>query len=227
MSNHNELFERINRSVVWVVLLIMAVEFVGALLIQQWLTAFLITIIMSIITLPFLFRDKLPVKIPIEFHVLIILFIFATLFLGEVQSFYQKFWWWDAALHTMSGLLLGVIGLLLVYILNSSDHIDVHLRPRFVALFAFLFAVTVGVVWEIFEFAMDQWFSTNMQKSMFGDPSGLTDTMWDLILDGFGALVTVVFGWLYLRREYESFIESWISQFVAKNPNLFRRNNEK
>ncbi len=227
MSNHNELFEHINRSVVWVMLLIMAVEFVGALLVQQWLTAFLITIIMSIITLPFLFRNKLPVKIPIEFHVLIILFIFATLFLGEIQSFYQKFWWWDAALHTMSGLLLGVIGLLLVYILNSSDHIDVHLRPRFVALFAFLFAVTVGVVWEIFEFAMDQWFGTNMQKPMFDDPSGLTDTMWDLILDGLGALVTVVFGWWYLRREYQSFIESWISQFVSKNPGLFRRNNKK
>lgn len=221
MPHHDSLSERITRGTVWTLLVIMAIELAGALFIQQWLTAFLVVGIMVIVTVPFVFRDKLPVKIPIEFHVLIILFIFGSLFLGEIQSFYQRVWWWDIALHATSGLLLGVLGFLLVYVLNESERIEVYLRPSFVALFAFLFAVAMGAFWELFEFGMDQWLGTNMQKSMFNDPSGLTDTMWDLMLDAAGALLISVLGWWYLSRQYGSFMERWIAQFVSSNPRLF------
>ena len=61
-----------------------------------------------------------------------------------MQSYYERIWWWDIALHTSSGLLMGVLGFLLVYVLNESERIDMHMRPRFVAIFAFLFAVAVG-----------------------------------------------------------------------------------
>ena len=97
-------------------------------------------------------------------------------FLGEVRSWYERIWWWDIALHTSSGLLLGLVGFLLVYVLTENERIDLHMRPRFVALFAFLFAVAVGALWEIFEFAMDRMLGANMQKPMLDDPSGLTDT---------------------------------------------------
>jgi uncharacterized membrane protein YjdF len=96
------------------------------------------------------------------------------------------------------------------------------MRPRFVALFAFLFAVAVGALWEIFEFAIDRTFGTQMQKPMLNDPSGLTDTMWDLIVDTLGALGISVFGWWYMRRGADSFIEIWIQKFIARNPDLFR-----
>ena len=93
----------------------------------------------------------------------------------------------------------------------------------FVALFAFAFAVSVGALWEIFEFAADQLFGLQMQKPMLGDPSGLTDTMWDLIVDTLGAAVISGFGWWHMRRERRSFIDVWTDRFVAKNPRLFRR----
>lgn len=125
-------------------------------------------------------------------------------------------------MHTSSGFLLGILGFLLVYTLNENARIELTMRPRFVALFAFLFAVAVGTVWEIFEFGMDQLFQMNMQKAMFGDPSGLTDTMWDLIVDTLGAAIVSLSGLWYMRRDKRSFIETGIRTFIEKNPRFFK-----
>ena len=117
---------------------------------------------------------------------------------------------------------MGILGFLLVYVLNESERIELHMRPRFVALFAFLFAVAAGTLWEIFEFAMDQVVGSNMQKPMFDDPSGLTDTMWDVIVNMLGAAaVSALGGWYMIHRE-RSFIEDWIRKFIERNPRLFR-----
>jgi uncharacterized membrane protein YjdF len=125
-------------------------------------------------------------------------------------------------LHASSGLLLGIVGFLLIYVLNENERVDVHMRPRFVALFAFLFAVAVGAIWEIFEFSMDSAFGTTMQKPMLGDASGLTDTMWDLGVDTVGAFLISALGWWYMKRKTRSFIEVWIRRFIDRNPRLFR-----
>ncbi|MEO8057246.1 MAG: hypothetical protein ABI671_02895 [Burkholderiales bacterium] len=85
----------------------------------------------------------------------------------------------------------------------------------------FVFAIAVGALWEIFEFAADQWFGMQMQKPMFGDPSGLTDTMWDLIVDTLGAGAISVFGWWHMKRSRRSFIDVWTDRFIAANPRLF------
>ena len=83
-------------------------------------------------------------------------------------------------------------------------------------------AVAVGALWEIFEFAVDRLFGTTMQKPMLGDASGLTDTMWDLIVDTLGALVISVFGWWHMKRNQRSFVDVWIDRFIERNPRLFR-----
>lgn len=221
VASRPELAKRIHWGTLAVLQLIMAVELVLVLAGGLWLTAFLILVIMGITLAPVLLGTRLPVRIPAEFQVLAVLFVFATLFLGEVRSYYERIWWWDIALHACSGLLLGILGFLLVYVLNEHENIDVHMRPRFVAFFAFLFAVAAGAVWEVFEFTMDRSFGTNMQKAMFGDPSGLTDTMWDLVLDTMGAMAISTLGWWYMRRGKRSFIEVWIRKFIEKNPRLF------
>src|SRR5699024_10767570 len=115
-----------------------------------------------------------------------------ALFLGETRGYYGRFWWWDIGLHATSGVLLGIFGFLLVYLLNGIPRLDVSMQPGFVAFFAFCFALSIGAVWEIFEFAMDALAGMNMQKPFLGDPSGLTDTMWDLIMDALGALAIAV-----------------------------------
>jgi uncharacterized membrane protein YjdF len=147
--------------------------------------------------------------------------VVAALWLGETRDFYGRFWWWDLALHTTSGVLLGILGFLLVYVLNAMPQLDMHLRPGFIAFFAFCFAVTVGALWEIFEFTMDTLVGLNMQKPFLGDPSGLTDTMWDLIVDSVGAFVLSVVGYWYMKRGMTSFIERWIQRFIDSNPRLF------
>ena len=221
---NNQLAARIYRRTVIVLQLIMAVELVLTLYNGLWINAFLVAIIIGITLSPGMLGRHFHVTVPAEFQLLAVLFMFASLFLGEIRRYYDRIWWWDIALHASSGLLLGLFGFLLIYVLNQNRRIELHLRPVFMALFAFLFAVTVGTLWEIFEFSMDHFVGTNMQKSMLGDDSGLTDTMWDLIVDALGALLISVFGWWYMKRGERSFIIDWIGKFVDRNPRLFRQN---
>lgn len=190
--------------------IILAVELVLLILRQQWLHVFLVAGIMTMMLLPtMLRRRRLLVEISSEIQILAILFIFATLFLGEVRDYYERFWWWDLVLHATAGLLLGLFGFMIVYMLNEDRNVDMHMRPAFLALFAFSFSVSIGALWEVFEFAMDQLFGLTMQKPMLGDPSGLTDTMWDLIVDAVGAAIVSLAGWRYLSRTRTSYVDSW------------------
>lgn len=191
---------------------------------QQWLTVGIVACILGITFFPLLMAQRFRVFIPPEFEVLAIIFVFASLFLGEIHGYYTRFWWWDLVLHTSSGLLMGILGFLLVHVLNETEDINLHMTPGFVAFFAFMFAVGVGTLWEIFEFAMDNLFGMNMQKPMLGDPSGLTDTMWDMIVNTLGALVIAVLGYGYLKASgNNSFLERWIQAFIQANPGLFER----
>lgn len=222
-ASPTDLAARIHRGFALVIVVVMIAETVVLWLDGEWLNAVLVMLIMGVILAPAILSQRLGVHMPAEFQLLALLFSFAALFLGEVRGYYTRIWWWDIALHASSGLLLGILGFLLVYVLNESRRADIHMRPRFIALFAFLFAVAAGALWEIFEFAMDRLFGMNMQKPMLDDPSGLTDTMWDLIVDALGAATISVFGWWYMRRRRTSFIERWIGKFIAANPRLFRR----
>lgn len=190
---------------------------------RQWLNAVIVAAIFGLCALPGVLSRRMKVYIPPEFELLTILFIFASLFLGEIGGYYERFWWWDVMLHTASGLLLGILGFLLVYVLNSQPHVRLHMTPGFVAFFAFVFAVAVGAIWEIFEFTMDSLFGMNMQKPMLGDESGLTDTMFDLIVDTLGALIISLIGYAYMKQNTRSFIENWIHKFIDANPRLFER----
>ena len=202
---------------------VMLAELIALLRAGQWVNVLQVATIMALTLAPVALGARLKVRIPPEFQILAITFVFASLFLGEIQSYYQLIWWWDVTLHATSGLLFGIVGFLLVYVLNEDDRIEMSLRPRFVALFAFVFALAVGALWEVFEFVMDQAFGTQMQKPRAGDPSGLTDTMWDLGFDALGALFISAFGWWYMVHDERSFIESWIRKFNANNRQFFRR----
>jgi len=177
-----------------------------------------VSVILCITFLPVLLGNRFQVKIPYEFESLAVIFVYLSLFLGEVQGFYVRYWWWDLVLHAGSGFLLGILGFLLVYVMNEKQDVELDLHPKFIAFFAFLFAMGMGAIWEIFEFAMDQLFGMNMQKS------GLQDTMWDLIVDAIGAFIISVLGWGFLQtKDRDSFLEQWIDNFVEKNPHLFRQ----
>jgi len=177
-----------------------------------------ILIILFITFLPIILGKRFDVRIPHGFETLAVIFLYMSLFLGETQSYYTRFWWWDLVLHSGSAFLLGILGFLMVYVLNERKEVDLDMKPKFIALFAFMFAVSIGALWEIFEYGMDQVFGLNMQKS------GLQDTMWDLIVDVAGAAFISILGWGYINnREEDSFLERWIRDFVEKNPRLFEQ----
>ncbi|MGD2216213.1 MAG: hypothetical protein PVJ64_05630 [Gemmatimonadales bacterium] len=188
---------------------------------RQWLNSFLIVSILCLTVLPVVLGKRFKFYIPPQFELLAILFVFGSVFLGEIRGYYVRFHWWDVALHTGSGFLLGILGFLLVYVLNEDEHIDLHMKPKFVALFSFAFAVAVGAIWEIFEYGMDTLFGLNMQKS------GLVDTMWDLIVDSVGALAIALLGYRYMKRGTPYFAEHWIDSFIEGNPRIFTRHQEK
>ncbi len=213
---------KIKRWIAAAIILLMTADFIFVVSEGRWLSAFLILCITLLILFTTVFAGRLAVRIPSEFEILALLFAFAALFLGEVRSYYDRIWWWDVGLHATSGLLMGILGFLLVYVLNESKHVNLAMTSRFIAFFAFLFAVAVGAIWEIFEYSMDSFFGANMQKAMFGDPSGLTDTMWDMIVNAVGAFLISAMGWWYMKRERKSFIDVWIQKFIQRNPDWFQ-----
>jgi len=214
----------IHRRLTFILQSILVIEVIFAVWEHHWLTVVITTGIILITLGPFFLEKLFRVFIPSEFVLLSIIFIFASLFLGEVHGYYTRFWWWDIVLHSGSGFLLGLIGFLLVYLLNETEEIGIYMKAGFVAFFAFLFAVGIGAFWEIFEFTVDTFFNMNMQKEMLGDPSGLTDTMWDLIVDTMGALIVSVLGYGYLKTAgHQSFLERWIKSFIDNNPQFFNR----
>ena len=212
---------RIKRWIVIVIVTLMAIDLVVVVSEGLWLSGFLIMAIALLILLVTVFSDRLTVQIPAEFQVLALIFVFSALFLGEVRSYYDKIWWWDIALHSTSGLLMGILGFLLVYVLNASKTLAFSMTPLFIAFFAFMFAVAIGALWEIFEYSMDAFFGTRMQKPMFNDPSGLTDTMWDMIVNSLGAAFISSLGWWYMKHNRRSFIDIWIDKFIQRNPGWF------
>ena len=104
------------------------------------------------------------VELPTAFEIIILMFIFSAEILGEVNEFYIKIPGWDTLLHTLNGFLAAAIGFSLVNLLNNDDRLTFNLSPFFVAIVSFCFSMTIGILWEFFEFSMDWFFATDMQK---------------------------------------------------------------
>ena len=116
-----------------------------------------------LLLLPAFFEEKFRVRIPTTFEIIIYLFIYAAEILGEVNHFYTAIPIWDTMLHTLNGFLCAAIGFSLVELLNRNSK-RMHLSPLYLTLVAFCFSMTVGVLWEFFEFGADQFFGLDMQK---------------------------------------------------------------
>jgi hypothetical protein len=206
---------KFKRVIVW----IFRVLLIGAIIVDifalNWLNLFNSTLALFVTFIPNLLSKKHILKVPSDIQVIIITFVFASLYLGELRSFYYRFWWWDTMLHTFSGIILGFVGFILLYFLNHEEKIDMLLSPLFIAIFTFAFAVSIGVVWEIFEFAMDSLLGFNMQKT------GLVDTMWDLIADCVGGGIAAYLGYNYLKKGLPSYFERAAQKILSGNSQFF------
>ena len=131
---------------------------------RDYFNVFLCLLTLVLFTIPSIVEHRLHIDVPDTLEVIILLFIFAAEILGEIRAYYLQFPYWDTMLHTISGFLMAAIGFSLIDILNRSERVALNLAPVFVGLFAFCFSMTVGVMWEFFEFGMDRYFGMDMQK---------------------------------------------------------------
>lgn len=158
------------------------------------------------IHLPSILERRLRFELPGLLYGFYIVFLYCAIFLGEVRSFYYLVPRWDSILHFFSSMMTGFFGLMVVTILNRDRHVSMNLSPLFVCLFAFCFSVTIGSLWEIYEFLGDGLFGLNMQKFMTAQGEllvghdALRDTMKDIIVDVLGALLASVIGMISIRR---------------------------
>jgi len=192
----------------------LVLAFVGAYFNDRPLVLFVSILAFVVTFLPKILHKKLGVKIPADFEIMIILFIYGTLFFGEVRGFYARFWWWDVLLNLGASIALGLVGLTILYVLYKDEKLDAS--PLVISIFTFTFAVAAGTIWEFFEFSLDTFLNTDLQQTL------VKDTMIDLITNAVGALFVAITGYIYLKEGKRNLLSKLIVNFVEKNPILFR-----
>lgn len=187
-----------------------------------------------VVNLPSFLKKRFMWKIPGIFSLLFTLFLWGAIFAGEVWEFYYRIPIWDDVLHLMSSMMAAMLGFSLIDILNSDErHSAFKLSPFFVSLFSVCFAITIGVLWELYEFTFDGLLGLNMQKfAQINSGEGgvlvnltgrdaLKDTMTDLIVDTVGAIVVSAIGYISLKQR-----NGWLKALkvnVNKNGGVFGR----
>lgn len=125
---------------------------------------FLCVLTLILFLVPSFIERKIQIDLPDTLEVIILLFIFSAEILGEIQAYYISIPYWDTMLHTLNGFLCAAIGFSLLDILNRNERFSFSLSPLYLAIMAFCFSMTIGVLWEFFECTMDQFFLLDMQK---------------------------------------------------------------
>ena len=158
------------------VIVVMVAQFFN----RNFENVFLCILTLVLLMLPTIIERSLKIDLPNTLEIIIMLFIFAAEILGEIQSYYTTYQGWDTMLHTLNGFLCAAIGFSLVDLFDRDEHFSLSLSPVYMAVAAFCFSMTIGVLWEFFECLMDQLFLLDMQKdaivnsisSVMLDPTG-------------------------------------------------------
>ena len=170
-----------------------------------------------VLLFPNVILKKKKIEIPSSLYLLYVIFLFCAIFLGEVRNFYYTVPYWDMVLHAFSGGMIAALGFSFISLLNDEENIHLKLTPFFVAFFAFTFAISLGVVWEIYEYLADGILGLNMQKFALVDGSllvgrgALQDTMEDLIVDGIGAFIISSIGYISLKYN-----KGWVEKLLLR-----------
>ena len=144
--------------------ILVLVALVRQIMLHNYEGAFFCVLTIVLLYIPSWLQVKLHIELPPPLEITILCFIFAAEILGEVNAFYVNVPNWDTMLHTLNGFLAAAVGFSMVLLLNDDERLTFDLSPFFLALVAFCFSMTIGVLWEFFEFGMDYFFHTDMQK---------------------------------------------------------------
>lgn len=174
----------------WFMKLLMVLLFPVELYKGEYLFSILLVFSVILSLIPSLVERSYKVTLPFELDLLITLSIFLNTFMGEGMEFYKKVRLYDKALHIYGSAVVGLLAFVVVYTLNYTR--KVRLSLPLIGFFTVTFAMAMGGIWEIMEFTVDSLFGTTTQD-------GLADTMWDLVNDLAGGLITAAIGMLYIK----------------------------
>ena len=150
---------------VYVILrLLVVAALVRSAMLKEYESMFVCLLVLVLFMLPSFLERKLKIELPDTLEIIILVFIFAAEILGELECYFIQYPNWDTMLHTTSGFLCAAIGFSLVNLLNKDNRISLSLSPLYMAIAAFCFSMTIGVLWEFFECSMDMFCGTDMQK---------------------------------------------------------------
>ena len=135
-----------------------------SVMLGYWDNAFICLLVLVLFQLPSLLEKRLGISFPSGLQIVILVHIFACEILGELGCYYVRYAHWDTITHTVWGFLCAAIGYALVDLLNRNESTHFHLSPAFLAVVAFCFSMTIGVLWEFFEYAADRLLLLDMQK---------------------------------------------------------------
>ncbi len=130
----------------------------------EYENVFVCALSLVLFLVPTFIEKSLKIDLPTTFEIIILLFIFSAEILGEIHNYYMKVPYWDTVLHTLNGFLFAAFGFALLDIINRNPNIKFQLSPIYLAVVAFCFSMTIGVLWEFFEFGCDMFLGKDMQK---------------------------------------------------------------
>lgn len=153
--------------IVYIILRILVILcMIRELMLKNYQNVLLCLLSLILFLLPAIIESKFKLDLPNTLEIIILIFIFSAEILGEINNFYGLYQNFDSILHTINGFLSASVGFSLIYILNENIE-SFNLSPLFVSLVAFCFSMTIGVIWEFFEYGMDNIFNIDMQKDTY------------------------------------------------------------
>ena len=199
----------------WMLVLIRAAFLVGAIYAfvfnHDYETGGLVLVGFILSFIPQAIQRQFNVSLPVRYELVIVLFVFTSLFVGEFFDAYEQYWWWDKLLHLSSGVIIGYIGFIVLHVLYLKG--KVNLSPSLIAFFTLSVGLASAAVWEIIEFSADNLAGTTMQH-------GLDDTMIDIILAAGGSVAAAVVAYWHHRWPESSPARAGIKRFLQVNPSI-------
>ncbi len=188
--------------------LILFITFVYSLTSGRTLIQLTSLIAIFVTFIPRILKELFRIEIPAGFEIIYLMFIYGVLVMGELRGFYSGIWWWSLLTTFTASIALGLIGLSVIHVLYKNGRINTP--PIFASILIFSFSVSIGALWEIFEFTLDALAHSGLQK-------GLADTMQDISINVLGALLVSIAGFFHIKKGNQILVSTFLTGLLEKN----------
>ena len=203
---------RARQIVIYFIRTLLILALLGSIITGRELVMVISVVGLIVTFIPDVMKKFFDVRIPAEYELISLFFIYGALFLGEVRGLFAEFWWWDILLNLTASFTLGLVGITVLYALYKDKGMSSN--AIIIAFLTFCFTFAMGTVWEVFEFTLDAYYGFSLQLS-------LRDTMTDLITNLIGSLIVSLAGYSYIKNGKIRVISTFVIDIIDQHPKLF------